>query len=147
MSPRMWCVAGVLAVGLAFCLAACGERNVVDKDIVFIDIAQLRALMDEDRTNPDRLIIIDPRIPADFRASHIPGAVNIRLPDIERNTGVDPAIDRHDYIVVYGDDPGSAIAIGMTKKLMSRRYSKVRMFRGGLLEWSKAGFATESGTP
>ena len=146
MSPRTWCVAGALALGFGL-LSGCGERSVVDKDILFVDVTQLRVLMDEDKTNPDRLILIDPRIPADFRASHIPTAVNIRLPEIERTTGVDSAIDRHTYIVVYGDDPGSAIAIGMTKKLMSRRYSKVRMFQGGLLEWGKAGFATESGTP
>lgn len=143
MSPRTWWI--VLVSMLAgVLLPGCGEKRVDDSDIVFADMTQLRAWMDEDRANPDRLIIIDPRIPGDYAGGHIPGAVNIRLTDIQRNTGRDPAIDRHDFIVVYGNDPGSAIAIGMTKELLHRRYSKVRMFQGGLAEWRRAGFRVES---
>ncbi|MCL4221802.1 MAG: rhodanese-like domain-containing protein [Phycisphaerales bacterium] len=143
MSPRTWWFTPVLALA-AWLLASCGEKRVDDSDITFIDLTQLRALMDEDRGNPDRLVIIDPRIPGDYSAGHIPGAVNIRLTDVQRNTGRDPAISRHDYIVVYGNDPGSAIAKGMAKELLHRRYSKVRWFQGGLAEWRKAGFRVES---
>ncbi len=145
MSPRTWWFM-LLAVLVSVTLTGCGEKRVSDKDVFknAIDLTQLRSLMDEDKTNPDRLIIIDPRIPGDFAAGHIPGAVNIRVTDIQRNTGRDPAIARHDYIVVYGNDPGSNIAIGMGKELLHRRYSKVRWFQGGLSEWRKAGFRVES---
>lgn len=143
MTPRTWCAVAVVTLVGAL-VPACGERKVDNTDIQFIDLTQLRVLMSEDLDNPNRLVLIDPRIPADFSAAHIPGAENLRLPDVQKYTGRDPAIDRHDYIVVYGDDPGSAVAQGMTKTLLSRRYSKVRMFAGGMAEWKKAGFAVQS---
>lgn len=143
MTPRTRCaVAGLAVVGAL--LPGCSERKVDGTDIQFIDLTQLRMLMAEDQDNPNRLLLIDPRIPADYSAAHIPGAENLRLPDVQKHTGRDPAIDRHDYIVVYGDDPGSAVAQGMTKTLLSRRYGKVRMFAGGMVEWKKAGFAVQS---
>ncbi len=143
MFPRTWWLMSVVLL-LGVLPAGCGEKRVDDSDISFIDLTQLRTLMDEDRGNPDRVIIIDPRIPGDYAGGHIPGAVNIRLTDVQRNTGRDPAIARHTYIVVYGNDPGSAIAKGMTKELLHRRYSKVRWYQGGLAEWRKAGFRVES---
>ncbi|RMH14179.1 MAG: rhodanese-like domain-containing protein [Planctomycetota bacterium] len=145
MTTRKWYLPALAS--LVFGVLGCSERKVDNRDIEFIGLTQLRVLMDEARGNPDKLLLIDPRIASEFAAGHLPGAVNIRLPEVDRAAGRDPMIARHSHIVVYGNDPGSAVAQGMTKKLISRRYKNVRMFAGGIAEWRKAGFALEQSAP
>jgi rhodanese-related sulfurtransferase len=46
-------------------------------------------------------------------------------------------------IVVYGKDPGSAVAMGMSKKLIELQYKRVRMYKGGLADWVASGQPVE----
>lgn len=132
----------VLAVG---CLLGGCAGNIDDSDIRYATLDEVAGLSTRDAEKDDLLILIDPRPPAAFAESHLPRAVNIQLNEVADRYGVDPAISRHEHIIVYGADPGSAVARAMVKRMLTVGYSKkrVRWFQGGLREWSRAGFPLE----
>ncbi len=131
----------------AMILAAggCGSPKTSGKDLTMIDIGELTALMDSAAKRPDRLVIVDSRPVEDYAAGHIPGAVSLRLPDVGEDIRRPPVLEGRKTIVVYGQDPGSAVARGMAKKLISLRYKGVRMFAGGIRAWQAAGMSVEKG--
>ncbi len=118
----------------------CGNE-ITDKDIVYVGVDEVHDLWMQDQAGTrDRLLLIDPRPPSAFAAGHIPGARNIQTPEMPLDqTALDPAIARHSHLIVYGDDPGSAAASGMTKRLLRLGYEGVRLFAGGLSEWRAKG--------
>ncbi len=123
----------------------CGAPKTSDKDLTIIDLGELTAMMDSAGRHPDRLVLVDPRPVEDYAAGHIPGAVSLRLPDVGEDVRRPPVLDGRKTIVVYGQDPGSAVAKGMAKKLISLKYKGVRLFAGGLRAWRAAGMGIESG--
>lgn len=125
-------------------LSGC-EPNIDDRDIEFIDTAEVRRLTVSAETNPKALLLIDPRSHSAFAQGHLPKARNIELADLERDGGRKKWIEAFSEIVVYGNDPGSAVARAVTKRLLHLRYSDVRMYQGGVMEWTKAGFPLETG--
>ena len=104
--------------------------------------------MAHDVSDEGTVVLIDPRRSDRFESGHLPNARNVLLPDQTFDRGKDPAIERYENIVVYGNDPGSAAAIAMTKRLMSMRYDGVRWYEQGIREWVDAGLplVTESRT-
>ncbi|MBX3357508.1 MAG: rhodanese-like domain-containing protein [Phycisphaeraceae bacterium] len=139
-----------LQTGIAalLCMAVGGvgcTPSISDKDIKPISIGELKALTD----SPERattLLLVDPRPPQEYQALHIAGAVNMPLTDV---SGVpkdtDPAITKFPQIVVYGHDPASPPARAMTKRMLATGYENVRMYFGGLVEWNRLGYPTETG--
>lgn len=119
---------------VAAALVGC-EVKVSDKDIRYIETSDLRRLTENPGDRPNLLLIIDPRPPSRYAQGHIPGAKNIQLPSIDPEKGRDPAISRYTNIIVYGDNPASLPARGMTKRLLAAKYSGVRMYAWGLEEW------------
>lgn len=95
-----------------------------------------------DRGEADALLLIDPRSERRFAEAHIPGARNIRLPQVDPARDRDPGIERFRAIVVYGDDPASASARAMTKRLLAAGYRGVRLYAGGIKEWIGRGYET-----
>lgn len=89
------------------------------------------------------VLLVDPRHPRDFEAGRIPGARNLRLSEVPPESRVDRSLDRYGTIVVYGNDPASASARAMTKRLLAIGYSSVRWFPGGLEEWKAFGGEVE----
>lgn len=136
-----WLVVTLVSAG---CI---GPRKVSDKDIESIDLPGLLALVDRQQREPDRnrLLLIDPRSELSFQRGHLPGAWNILLSYINPELGRDPQIEAYDHIVVYGDNPGTASAKAMVKRLLRIRYKGVRWFPGGLEEWQRAGLPVEGG--
>lgn len=131
-------------------LVACGgvvgcDKSTSDRDITTITTAETRKLIAE-RDGKDRaaVLLIDPRPEAEFAAGHLPGARNVRLPDVPHDGGRERWIDRYDKIVVYGNDPSTAAAKAMHKRLLSLGYEKVRWFEGGIAEWRAAGGEVET---
>lgn len=109
-----------------------------DKDIITISHADLAKAMEKQQAGRGpRLAIIDPRSAEAYHAAHLPGAR--RLGPMPPNSRVDPEIARAGMVVVYGDDPGSTLARGMTKRLMDLGVSVVRLYPGGLAEWRRLG--------
>lgn len=128
---------------IAFILPGCGAPRTMDSSIQYVDLAMLRSAMEKDKETPSHLVIVDPRPASEYSEGHIPGSVNLRLPDVDRVEGLNPLIRGHHMIVVYGKDPGSAVAKGMTKKLISLQYKRVRMYQGGMVDWIASGQPVE----
>ncbi len=91
----------------------------------------------------DKVLLIDPRPPAEFRAGHIPGARNINLPAVPAGK-IDKSLDAFSVLVVYGKDPASVSGRAMTKRLMANGYQDVRFFPGGVEEWTARGGTLET---
>ncbi len=124
------------------------ERETRDTDIKLVSVGEVKALWDrQQKGSSTAVFIIDPRPARAFEASHITGARNLTLPKVNPKEDRDPMIERYDNIVVYGDDPGSATARGMVKRLLAVGYKHIRFFAGGLLEWKSRGFPTEDAPP
>lgn len=111
-----------------------------DNNIATIGGPEVRSLM-TDAAKPGRsrsLVLVDPRSPEDFDQAHLPGAIN--LGPIQHGERPQREILRARTVVVYGRDPGDALARGMTKRLMESGASGVRLFSGGLREWVLRGW-------
>ncbi len=120
-------------------LGGCAPK-VSDKDLRVVELGELRRLMSADAANEsDRLLLIDPRNPGAFETGHLPMARNLTLLRFPAGSGRDPAYARHDEIIVYGQNPGSAVARAMAKRLMSLRYKNVRWYANGIDEWVASG--------
>jgi 3-mercaptopyruvate sulfurtransferase SseA len=133
----------VLLVGLAAVLAGGCERTTRDTDIRLISASQVKLLLDRSAREPSALVLIDPRPASYFERERLPGARNIELPRIDPKGSTDPSISRFGTIVVYGDNPGSAVARAMTKRLMAVGYDGVRFFAGGVDQWKTMRFPLE----
>lgn len=136
---------GMLVLALILPLAALGgcESKTTDDSIEPITIDALRAEMADSRA-PERLLLLDARSARDFGAGHLPTAKNYaweRIGDTPQN--MDPRLDRFKVKVVYGNDRGSATARALTKRMIQAGYKNVRMYLGGLEEWTRAGLPVE----
>lgn len=97
----------------------------------------------------DGPIIIDVREPHEYRAGHLPGAINVPRGVLEfRIDGIDPLKDLGDAerfshpIVLYCRSGGrSALA---TETLMEMGYSNARSIAGGFRAWDAAGLPSET---
>ncbi|MDX2130998.1 MAG: rhodanese-like domain-containing protein [Planctomycetota bacterium] len=125
--------------------SAIGCEGVSDRDIRPLTIAEARRIYDDASRpgNSGALAIIDPRSPREFNAGHIPGARNLRLSDFPSDAPFDERLASHDVILVYGNNPASAPAKAMTKRLIAGGYEGVRLMPGGLEEWERAGGPVE----
>lgn len=118
-------------------LAGCGSE-ITDADIQDISITKVKSLLDDPKSG---LVLIDARAPQDFATGHIPGARNMPLSSFTGRPGdLDPSIAKGKAIVVYGENPGSPVARGTTKRLLASGYESVFFFGGGISEWKRGGY-------
>lgn len=130
-------MAAVVLVG------ALGGCEISDKDIKYVGVAEVRQLQTRAEREPRTLLLVDPRSPAAFAKERLPGAMHMEFRSDMKDRGVDPRLAAHRNIVVYGDNPGSAAARGMTKRLMHVGYDGVRLFAGGIEEWKSMRYPLE----
>lgn len=142
--PRK-CVPTTLAAAFSFSLFAGCETKITDSDIRFVKVAEVRDLTSRQARAPDsRLVaLIDPRAAATFKSGHLPGARNLKLPQVPERSSPDPELASFKHLIVYGDNPGSVAARAMTKRMMAVGYKGVRLFAGGVEEWREAGYLTQ----
>ena len=105
------------------------------------DTIRVKDLNDQLTTDPAPLIL-DIRVAEHFAESRIPGSVNIPQDDLSARGGELP-VDRDAPIVTVCN-------IGKFSKhatliLKSKGYRNVRSAKGGLNEWVRKGYSTESG--
>lgn len=130
---------GALAAG--FLLAFGCSSSVSDRSVRRIDPSVATRAHAESRT-----VFVDVRSPEEFAAGHIPGAVNLRLTDIPSDNRPIPALSSARRVVVYGQNPGSAVGVAMTKRLMTLgQHGTVEFFAGGLDAWRAAGGSVQRG--
>jgi rhodanese-related sulfurtransferase len=136
-------ILGILAVFLGACANSVTDRD-VDKHMV--SVGEVRRLIDlQQRKNRDDIILlVDPRPESEFAKGHLPGARNVQLSVIKLKGPVDKSIDRYKNIIVYGNDPSSAAARGMTKRLMGTGYDNVAYYAGGIYQWTATGGELET---
>jgi hydroxyacylglutathione hydrolase len=83
---------------------------------------------------------VDVRAEGEWKAGHIPGAVNFPLGQLERQLGQLP---RSGPLVVHCQTGGRA---GIAASLLrARGFPDVRVFRGGFVEWKAAGLPVKAG--
>ena len=135
----------MLATCLAVAAGGC-RTKVTDSDIRFAELSEVRALTLQQERDPAKRIVamIDARSSARFDDGHVPGARNLRLPELPRRGRKDPELDRYRHVIVYGENPSTPSARGMTKRLMVFGYDGVRLFAGGMSEWRQAGYPVAS---
>ena len=102
-----------------------------------IKVKDLNAKLADD-TKP---LIIDIRIPEHFDESHIPDSVNIPQEDLGSRSGELPDDRNAEIVTVCNIGKFSKQA---TLYLKSKGYRNVRSAKGGLNEWVRKGFPTES---
>lgn len=130
---------------IAACLcafAACSSQ-ISDRNVRRIELREVARPVEREQIGT---LIVDARTPGEYGAGHIPGARNIRSPDIDSRE-LDPELTRFKTIIVYGNDPGSAPAMSMVKKMMIAGYKDVRLFEQGFNAWRGAGLPIERGGP
>jgi 3-mercaptopyruvate sulfurtransferase SseA len=84
---------------------------------------------------------VDSRPEADYRAGHIPGAVNLPY---ERVTLDHKMLDKYDVVIVYGADYGDKRADAMSKRLKELGHDDVRTLTGGVRAWKQDGNEVET---
>lgn len=142
---RLWVL--LLLLASSALLPAC-ERTTRDTDIKFISVSEVKNLFDRvNRGETTVAAFIDPRPAKEFTASHIPGARNLTLPQVKPKSKLDPRLIPFEVLIVYGDDPASATARGMTKRLIEVGYDKIRFFAGGLVEWNERNYPLDRAAP
>ncbi len=130
---------GLLFILCGSYIAGCEPKpKITDKNVVVIDDVQVAEMIQ----NNDKLLIIDTRPDYKYRLGHLPGAVNIPLPELEPD---DSRITPDKHIVVYGDGPRNTLSHAAAKKLLTSAKLVVYDFRGGYELWTKNGRETVSG--
>lgn len=135
------------AVAVGLFLGGCTQTT-TDKDIQYIGGAEVQRLVLDAQKDGDSLllVLVDPRPLHEYEAEHIAGAWHLTLPMVPVGRAPEANLDRYDRIVVYGNDPGSATARGLSKRLIANGYApEIYLFAGGLEEWKAQGGKTEPG--
>lgn len=132
-------------IGACLCLCTGCETGTTDRDIKALTAGDATRLHRSAEQSPGRRVVlfIDPRSPEEFAAGHIPGARNLSLAEVPLKAPRLPDLSSYGTLVVYGSNPASAVAKGMTKRLIANGYDGVRYFPGGLAEWEKLGGPVE----
>lgn len=120
-------------------MAGCGQVYVSDNNITGIDRADVAAAQKSPTTT-----IVDVRKPESYAAGHIPGAINIYLPDIQSS---DPRLGTAQKIIVYCDSPTDPLARAAAKRMLALGYKNVDVYQGGLEFWKRSGEQVVKSTP
>jgi rhodanese-related sulfurtransferase len=131
-------VAGAaMLFGVVGCELFDRKPRVSDKDLQYINFAQVKAVMAID---DQRALLVDARLPEDFNLAHIPGAVNIPSYEI---SGDDPRLSGAGTIIIY-DSKDVPVGRGAAKNLMSLGFTNIRAYVFGLDDWVNQGAKLEN---
>ena len=117
----------------------------IDKDVetggsvlVAISLEQAKNLFEQD------ILFVDARDEGYYDAGHIQGALkNAFLMELIFN--IEKRQNKNDALVVYCGDPGCGDSEVLAYNLQDSGFTKIYVFKGGWLEWSKAGYPSETG--
>lgn len=142
----LYSVADESAVHLLSLLRQVAERNVAAVDRIvrgyFADRDGMEPVSREEllqRTRGGLVTVLDVRPEDEFAMGHLPGALNIPLPELERRLAELP-VGRE--IVAYCRGPYCVLSFEAVAALRARGFS-VRRLEDGLPEWRAAGLPVE----
>lgn len=135
-----------LLAGLALLGTAC-STSTSDRDLVYKRPAEVMELASASKGplgtgGPQKVLWLDPRTEKEFAAGHLPQAVNIPFPDIERMH--EAKCKGYDFFVVYDTDYDDVMAKAAAKRLMELGYRRVYTLLGGLKGWRTEGYPVET---
>lgn len=144
----------IVSTAALLSLAACDrDIKVSDSDIRQVQYKELVEMMQNkprNKTlfgignNAELTVVVDPRPERKFAEGHIPGAVNIPLPEIVAGHR---AMAEAKNVVVYGSGWMDYTSPAAAKRLMALGYRNVFDYRGGLELWRAEGGRVESSAP
>jgi rhodanese-related sulfurtransferase len=115
------------------------STSVSDKAITNIAIADASKKIEAGSSGT---VFVDARSASEHAERRIPGSIHIDLREFDPQAP--PAVLRRAReIVVYGNDPGSATAIALTKRILKADFKKVYFMRDGLNGWVARSLPTE----
>ena len=91
------------------------------------------------RAQDGTVVVLDVRPPDEFSAGHLPGAISIPLPDLERQLATLP---QGKEIVAYCRGPYCVLAYEAVD-FLRKRGLRARRIEGGFPEWQAAGMPVE----
>ena len=116
------------------------DKNVETGDSVLVAISldQAKNLFEQD------ILFVDARDNEYYDAGHIQGALkNAFLMELIFN--IEERQNKSDALVVYCGDPGCGDSEDLAYYLQDSGFTRIYVFKGGWLEWSKAGYPSETG--
>lgn len=132
---KMACIG--LCCGMVCVPCGCSQK-INDTDIVHADLPAVRRLTESSKDH--NALFVDARSAEAYKAGHIPGAVNVRLNDLPVDGSRMPEnLAQYNNLIVYGDDPGSAPARGVAKRLILAGHKGVYWYEGGVSDWKRSG--------
>lgn len=139
-------LAGIILAAMT--LGGCTKSNISDRKIEYIDLTRAVNLYEKQQHENDTALFIDTRKPERFAEGHIPGAKNMRTPDIDLRYGTDPELERYKNLIIYGENPGQANTHAMAKRMIEAGYNsfmkkRIKVFLGGWSEWEITGLPIE----
>jgi len=106
--------------------------------LVAISLEQAKNLFEQD------ILFVDARDEGYYDAGHIQGAFkNAFLMELIFN--IEKRQNKNDALVGYCGDPGCGDSEDMAYNLQDSGFTKLYVFKGGWLEWSKACYPSETG--
>ena len=110
-----------------------------DAPAVSLDYAQMKF-------QSSKVIFLDARLPADFKAGHIKGAINFPYEEFEQYSArVLPKLPANEEIITYCDGGECESSLLLSRELRDLGYRNIKVFFGGWSEWQEAGLAVETG--
>jgi rhodanese-related sulfurtransferase len=110
-----------------------------DPPAVSLDYAQMKF-------QSQRVIFLDARLPADYKAGHIKGATNLPYEEFEQNAPkVLLKLKTDEEIITYCDGGECESSLLLSRELRDLGYKNVKVFFGGWAEWQQAGLAIGTG--
>lgn len=119
---------GFLLLGLL----GCNDLKVSDADIPIVNEKQIEEAMNDPK---GRTVVVDVRKPESYAAGHIPGAINVYLPDIRKS---DERLGHANRIIVYGKGFTDPLGVAAAKRLVAEGYKNVWEFKGGMEAWQSS---------
>lgn len=102
-----------------------------------VAVAEAKKLFDEG------VVFIDVRNSRLFTKSHIPGAVHLDFKYSYDEQKLNNVASLDQPIVIYCSGVACSRSYRASEKAVSWGYTKVKYFRGGIVDWRKAGYITE----
>jgi rhodanese-related sulfurtransferase len=90
----------------------------------------------------EKAVFIDTRGDTAYRAGHIPGAINIPLPELEQEVEFLKEVSLGKVLIPYCDGSACHSSVEFSTRLMASGISNIKVFFGGWEEWTAARLPT-----
>lgn len=124
---------GIVCSVVVGAFAGCSNK-VDDSTVVRISTTEVSRRLQKG----SNILVIDARDAKQYDAGHIPSARLVTLPEVDP-LDPEPKFNGYSALIVYGDNPGSATAMAMAKRLMVTKHKNVVLMIDGFDQWKREG--------